>query len=205
MKGSGWPFSRRGNVYERKERTRPPPRPPPCTMLEVQQAVVLGGATTAPAPGNRHQRWAQTGVLVLTCKTLSYRRRQGCVVIVTSTEGRVCGRRPGCVVLVTSTKSPFGGSLFNIVHGGAGGEPSCLYVHQRPWRSFPKTRMRPYVPISSNMLFVPFLERPPRPVAEAVSRQLAQDLCSLQARTPQRWIPPQGERPSHPAGGQKSP
>lgn len=85
--------------------------------------MVLGGATTAPAPGNRRQRWAQTGVLVLTCKTWSYRRRQGCVVIVTSTEGRVCGRRPGCVVLVTRTDSPFGGSLFNIVHGGAGGGP----------------------------------------------------------------------------------
>ena len=88
--------------------------------------MVLGGATTAPAPGNRHQRWAQTGVLVLTCKTWSYRRRQGCVVIVTSTEGRVCGRRPGCVVLVTRTESPFGGSLFNIVHGGTGGALLCV-------------------------------------------------------------------------------
>ena len=37
-------------------------------MLEVQQVLVLGGATTAPATGNRHERWAQTVGLVLTCK-----------------------------------------------------------------------------------------------------------------------------------------
>lgn len=80
----------------------PPPPCPPCTMLEVQQVLVLGGATTAPATGNRHERWAQTVGLVLTCKAF------------------------------VLPAPPRGGPFPTLYTGGAGGGgPSCLYVHQR--------------------------------------------------------------------------
>ena len=135
---------RRGNVYERKERTRPPPAPP---------VYNVGGATSRGFGWRNHRaRYRQP------TPTLGADRRSG------------LNLQDFC-----PTGAPTRGSLFNIVHGGGRGGPSCLYVHQRFWRSSPKTRTRLYVPISATMLFVLFLERPPRPVAEAVSRQLAQD------------------------------